>query len=684
MKKLFLLFISLLITNHSFLHAQWSPTNGPLGGTIRSLAASGSVLIAGSDWQGIFISSNNGMTFSHSNYIGNSVYSLAVNSQYVFAGISPAGGVLRSTDNGLTWDTTTRLLVNTAVTSVVLSGSNIYAGTYAEGVYRSTDNGLTWAQTPLNNIYVFGMAVSGNNIFAGTGFYGVYLSTDNGLTWNETSLNNVSVYSIAVNGSNIFAGTSSGGVYVSPDNGITWTQTGPANQWINTLYVNGNNIYAGTYGSGVFVSTNNGQSWTQTALNNAQVYAIIISGPNLVAGTYNYGTLVSQNNGQNWLQTSFLIEWANTLAVTGNFVFAGTNTGIFLTTNSGQLWNRLPVNTINVNALVVTAPTIIGSLLLAGNSAGQVFLSRDYGQNWSQTASFTTHAVYALSANGPVIYAGTQSDGVFYSVNNGQTWTQSTLNNKTIYSIATSNSKVFAGTYADGVYFSSDNGQTWAQTSLNTGFIKSLAVNGSYVYAGTTNNVYVSSDGGVTWNASGLALNQPVNTISVYDKYVFAGVAGLGVYVSSDNGTTWTPRNEGWGASVILSLAFDNQYLYAGTRGTSVWKRPLPELMGVRRIYGSVPKEYSLSQNYPNPFNPSTKIKFVIAKNSFVTLDMYDLLGRKVTTLTGEKLNPGIYEVEWDASNFASGIYFYKLTATAVAASSTGDFIEVKKMLMIK
>jgi len=89
-----------------------------------------------------------------------------------------------------------------------------------------------------------------------------------------------------------------------------------------------------------------------------------------------------------------------------------------------------------------------------------------------------------------------------------------------------------------------------------------------------------------------------------------------------------------------------------------------------------IPVEYSLLQNYPNPFNPSTKIEFKIPASGLVTLKVYDLLGREVTTLISEELQPGNYAVNFDAVSLSSGIYFYTLTA--------GDFVSTKKMILLK
>jgi hypothetical protein len=88
------------------------------------------------------------------------------------------------------------------------------------------------------------------------------------------------------------------------------------------------------------------------------------------------------------------------------------------------------------------------------------------------------------------------------------------------------------------------------------------------------------------------------------------------------------------------------------------------------------PYSYKLYINYPNPFNPKTIIKYEIAKTGLVKINVYDLLGRLVTTLVNENKSSGIYSVAFDGSNLASGVYIYRL--------ESGNFTDVKKMVLIK
>jgi hypothetical protein len=126
----------------------------------------------------------------------------------------------------------------------------------------------------------------------------------------------------------------------------------------------------------------------------------------------------------------------------------------------------------------------------------------------------------------------------------------------------------------------------------------------------------------------------------------------------------------GSGADISAdSFTFNGTYSGSGTfsHGTSAVE-----------IGGSLkpPKEFRLSQNYPNPFNPSTTISFSLSSKSFVSLKIYDALGREVSILVSEELPAGIYIQDWNAHNLPSGVYFYRLQA--------GSFVNTKKLLLLK
>jgi hypothetical protein len=87
-------------------------------------------------------------------------------------------------------------------------------------------------------------------------------------------------------------------------------------------------------------------------------------------------------------------------------------------------------------------------------------------------------------------------------------------------------------------------------------------------------------------------------------------------------------------------------------------------------------ERFSLSQNYPNPFNPSTRINYTVPYNSFVKIKVYDILGNEIATLVNEEKSAGSYEVEFNALNLSSGVYFFQLNA--------GDFVATKKLILMK
>lgn len=178
------------------------------------------------------------------------------------------------------------------------------------------------------------------------------------------------------------------------------------------------------------------------------------------------------------------------------------------------------------------------------------------------------------------------------------------------------------------------------------------------------------------------------------------------IQVSSDNGTTWTTMTGRY--TKILSSqqsyrdmsywVYEQIYLNSyigktikirfmyytdnGTPGDGFYfddfrvmdYRSTPA--GINSVGTEVPDKFALYQNYPNPFNPVTKIGFDLPEKSFVKLNMYDVLGRNISSLVNENLNAGKYSYEFNATNLASGVYFYKI--------ETSKFSEVKKMIVNK
>ena len=260
-------------------------------------------------------------------------------------------------------------------------------------------------------------------------------------------------------------------------------------------------------------------------------------------------------------------------------------------------------------------------------------------------------------------------------------WTQTSLNNRTYTGLAVFGNYVFAGLgnnapIIGGVYISTNDGANWSLTSLDKDVWSFAKIDSNY-FAGTYSNFVFKSGNGMDWNP----LNNGFIGLNVWilisSGSNLIGGGSSGVFFSWDNGANWRYRNEGFSNQVsITSLAISGNNIFAGTWGNSVFRREISNLTVIQNINNNLPEEYSLFQNYPNPFNPSTNIKYVIASRMFVSLKVFDALGKEVATLVNEKQNPGTYEVTFDAVQLSSGVYFYKLISE--------DFSETKKMILLK
>jgi hypothetical protein len=120
----------------------------------------------------------------------------------------------------------------------------------------------------------------------------------------------------------------------------------------------------------------------------------------------------------------------------------------------------------------------------------------------------------------------------------------------------------------------------------------------------------------------------------------------------------------------------EGMWFYDSLDGAVINGRVFGVVNAVTDGHQAGPAQFSLEQNYPNPFNSTTDIRFQIADDGWVTLRVYDVLGREVATLVNEVKQPGEYTTRWDAGGVSSGVYFYRLQA--------GGFVQTKRMLLIK
>jgi hypothetical protein len=209
--------------------------------------------------------------------------------------------------------------------------------------------------------------------------------------------------------------------------------------------------------------------------------------------------------------------------------------------------------------------------------------------------------------------------------------------------------------------YNSDGVQQWIQRyDFNGNFdaANSLAIDGS-------GNVYVTG-------VSGAAPSESSNDYATL-KYNTSGVQQWVMRFNS-SASDWDEANSIGvdGAGNVYVTGFSTESSGADDYCTIKYS----ETVGTDPVSNEVPNSYSLSQNYPNPFNPVTNIRFAIPTSGFVSLKIFNVLGTEIASPVNEQLTPGIYEVSFDASDYSSGVYYYKLSA--------GDYSKTKKMILIK
>ncbi len=217
-------------------------------------------------------------------------------------------------------------------------------------------------------------------------------------------------------------------------------------------------------------------------------------------------------------------------------------------------------------------------------------------------------------------------------------------------------------------------------------FASSYDVNGAFLTSSVAfwqnDHWAVTEDIAMTYNAAGEYLTwtcweweNGTLTSAQRDTNTYDANGNLILYMHQVlQGSTWV-TSDGDGTMNYAPYGFQGDSL------TYIWEKK--EIVDVASGKPLVPVTASLSQNYPNPFNPTTTIKFGLPKQSQVSLVVYDILGREVKELLNDKLQAGYYHFTWDATRFASGVYFYRIEAQSLSGDKK-SFVEVKKLLLLK
>ncbi len=649
------------------------------------------------------------------------------------------GGIARTTDGGATWDTAYSNTATAGIFyQVQFLNNNVgYAvGTVTPKIWKTTNGGINWtgiASAPTTTVYDI-YAFDTLNLIISTTLGNVQNSTDGGATWSaviSTGSTTVGNKIHFINNNTGYLAGATGKFSFTIDGGTTWstkpvmigTTTNTSAYYdisvitspVLKVFLTGdaNAIYktqdnGTTWDTIGFLATDGSQPWTST------YYASSLSATGdtiITAG--NFGLINRRLNASNrqvfttvkkatttyevWVQNSS--PTGIIIAVGGRSSAAGPADQVLRSTNGGQTWT--------VAAFPSTTYGFMNSISMINDNTGftcgqytSVFKTTNSGASWDSVPTpFTSSGITKVLSKIQFVDANTGwcfsrynmigDSTIIKTTNGGATWFRQTLGNgltsldAAIYTadFVNANTGWIVNAGNKRPYHTTDGGNTWTKDSIVDVFNGTMngidMVNETTGYiVGTLGRIYKTTNGGLLWDT----LSKPGwNGPSWYGvKFLNSNIGAI----TGSNGMTLFTSNGGinWNLQNTSGSTMQNVYLVPGaayTCGTtgSIWKNnTLPTVIESHLL--EIPRHYKLEQNYPNPFNPTTNVQFSIPNAQFVTLKVFNILGKEVSTLVNEKLSEGIYSVNWNAAEYPSGVYFYKLI--------TDGYSETKRMLLLK
>jgi len=320
---------------------------------------------------------------------------------------------------------------------------------------------------------------------------------------------------------------------------------------------------------------------------------------------------------------------------------------------------------------------------LTGWVVGQVnsYRTTNGGNNWTSVGGQHLWCVYFISSFigwgcGP---SSSGPGRMFKTINGGVTWSQE---NDAVSGNAIHFEDMYTGWAAStNVIKTTNGGANWYEqpTGLSSNMWSIFFVSAQTGWlVGDGGSIIKTTDGGNLWIPQNSGISNTLNSVFFRNSSLgwVCGNAGQ-ILKTTDGGNNWI--NQPSSVTVDLnSISFQSDLIgyVVGDSGKVLKTTNGGISINIKRINELIPDNYILEQNYPNPFNPSTNIRYEIPKTGFVKLVIFNVLGREIETLVNEKQTAGTYETTFNASQYPSGVYFYRLT--------TDNFSDTKKMLMIK
>ena len=500
------------------------------------------------------------------------------------------------------------------------------------------------------------------------------------------------------------------------DGGATWTYMTQAepNRTYDNMYgiyfkdeLNGIAVGGASRGAVVVKTSDGGQNWVPVPAPFGSTIGGIDGTGDKVWIVGNSGLLATSNDLGNTWDLITPIPSASLYGLTfisENIGYAAGFDGVFLkTTNGGANWKggylTVGFRTLNIQDIFFLNENIG----FAAHSYQMVSKTIDGGATWNaiipdtNAATITSSAVYFVNENLGFVAGRVASsvDVIYRTTDGGNSWTSQTNQlAKNPQSVAFSNeSKGIVVSDGLKAIYTTDGGITWNQSQFvnipsgleSANLRKVIFINENDALAVGNQIILKSRDGGATFEY--ITTDTQVFLYSVAFRNDTAYVVGKNnnvngeIWRSVDQGESWvniidTTVINSSTSSFLYSTAIDFKgYVWVSGSASNIFTTmPEPPVSVGDDKY--VIRNYRLDQNYPNPFNPNTIISFELRRSDFVTLKVYDILGREIADLINGVKEAGVHQVTFDASNLTSGVYFYRL--------QSGNFMETKKMVLLR
>ncbi|MBE0643208.1 MAG: T9SS type A sorting domain-containing protein [Bacteroidetes bacterium] len=590
---------------------------------------------------GLMFSTDNGGTWEWSNFsTSNNGFGIGVTSTGTLF-VGGWGGLARSTDQGATFENVSLTPFSNRVDEIFIGANDeILVGLYQGGLIRSVDNGQTWnlADPLFESKSVAAITGTGGMMFAGIQGVDVFRSSDGGATWapSTSGISSASPSALyARSAQEIWAGTTNGQFLSSTDGGMNWTTqfTIPEGSSVSQIIeAPGGPLLAATQWGGVHISTDNGTSWIQSnkGLTNVMPTAatgfVLDSKDNLYL-SYTGGPVVkSSNGGRSWTPFGSKDDYVNCLAIgPGDMLYTGSQyTGVRHTSDNGATWEHDTTGLPQFTPITL-ALNALGDFAVGGTD-GKLYVREAGASVWrsAKDALITSNVNCLLWENG-ALFAATTRDGLFRSKDKGLSWTKL------------------------------DNG-------MNEGYVRTIySDHQGKLFLGAFGSIYVSTDNGDSWADIGDGSFSSVSSIvSSTDGMLYAASFGGGVFMTNAQSSSWTAFNSGLLNPHVLTLLLDgNNTLFASTDGNGVFHATAP-VVSVKNPAAAV-EGLQLHSAYPNPFTSAAQLSFALPAASHVRIAVYDMTGREVAVLVDGLRPAGLSTVSVVATGLPPGMYFCRM-----------------------